>query len=139
MKRTLSLIGIILICFFGFVFIMMFIRGEEDTWLNVNGNWVKHGMPSAPPPRCGIENCHGLDIICGPNPPDFCTEIYKLGDFCRQFASCGIVGGGCVLLTDDKFEPCKDCVIKCQTIAGGYLDDGSKAFECEDICRQQFQ
>lgn len=32
-----------------FVF-LMFLRGDEDTWLCQNGQWVKHGQPSAPQP-----------------------------------------------------------------------------------------
>jgi len=111
----------------------MFIRGEEDTWLNVNGNWVKHGVPYAPPPRCGIANCHGLNIICGPNPPQFCTEMYQLGDFCRQFAKCGIVGSDCVQIESPDFEFCKICVEECEK-----FDYGQQAFECEDKCRQLF-
>jgi len=30
--------------------------------------------------KCGIENCHGLDITCGSDVPDACTEIYMIGD-----------------------------------------------------------
>ncbi|VVB75045.1 Uncharacterised protein [Candidatus Tiddalikarchaeum anstoanum] len=26
--------------------------------------------------KCGIENCHGLDITCGPNIPEVCTTLY---------------------------------------------------------------
>jgi hypothetical protein len=44
-------------------------------------------------PSCGMENCHGLNISCGPKVPEFCTEIYELGDFCREFVRCEIVQG----------------------------------------------
>ncbi|MBU1164183.1 hypothetical protein KKA15_01300 [Patescibacteria group bacterium] len=132
-KKIAVTIGIIAIALVGLVLIMMFVRGEEDTWLNINGNWVKHGVPSAPPPNCAIENCHGLDIVCGPNPPDACTAVYKLGDFCRQFAQCEIVGSECEFAESHMFMGCKSCVEKCEQEA-----DGQKAFECEDTCRQQY-
>jgi hypothetical protein len=28
----------------------LLVRGNEDTWICTNGNWVKHGHPSAPMP-----------------------------------------------------------------------------------------
>jgi len=31
-------------------FIWMAIRGPEDRWMCVDGEWVKHGVPSAPKP-----------------------------------------------------------------------------------------
>jgi hypothetical protein len=31
-------------------FILLLLRGDEDTWLCVNGVWIKHGVPSAPQP-----------------------------------------------------------------------------------------
>lgn len=33
---------------------ILFLRGDEDTWICENGQWVKHGSPSAPMP---IELC----------------------------------------------------------------------------------
>lgn len=46
-------IGIVVLAAVATVFI--FVRGDEDTWLCQGGQWVKHGMPSAPMPtsRCG--------------------------------------------------------------------------------------
>jgi len=37
------------------LFIWVLIRGPEDTWICVDGEWVKHGVPSAPMPTepCG--------------------------------------------------------------------------------------
>jgi len=32
------------------LFVWFLIRGPEDTWICVNGQWVKHGVPSAPMP-----------------------------------------------------------------------------------------
>jgi len=79
---------------------------------------------------CDIENCHGLDISCGSNIPDSCTESYGLGDFCRQFAACEIIESECQLVEDQVFEDCKACVNECIG-----LED---PWECESNCRETF-
>ncbi len=84
-------------------------------------------------PKCGMENCHGLDIKCGPNIPDACTAIYKLGDFCRQFASCEIINGECQLVKSTEFDECKACVDECDK------PTELKAFDCELDCRKMFE
>ncbi len=33
--------------------VLLILRGDEDTWLCQNGQWVKHGVPSAPMPSAG--------------------------------------------------------------------------------------
>lgn len=80
---------------------------------------------------CGIENCHGLDITCGSNIPETCTEIYQLGDFCRQYVECKVVDDQCQLVENSKFDQCKSCVEECEN-----LDDSEEAFECEENCRE---
>jgi len=80
---------------------------------------------------CGIQNCHGLEISCGQNLPEFCTEIYQLGDFCRDFIECGIVNENCQLIENPKFNECKSCVEKCNEFTG------IEAFACEDDCREK--
>jgi hypothetical protein len=35
-------------------FVRFFLGGSEDDWICVDGEWVKHGYPSAPMP---IEEC----------------------------------------------------------------------------------
>ena len=82
--------------------------------------------------KCGIENCHGLDIECGPHVPQVCTEIYKLGDFCRKYVHCALVDGKCQLLEDDRFTECVTCVRECEK-----TKDMMQAFECEQACREQ--
>ena len=84
--------------------------------------------------RCGIENCHGLDIICGENVPEACTAMYKFGDRCRQYVRCEIVDEECILIEDRGFKECKLCVQKCQEAFKG---DMIKGFECESQCGQQ--
>ena len=83
------------------------------------------------PNVCGIENCHGLDIKCGPNVPDACTEIYMMGDRCRQHASCKIIEGKCQLAKNNEFEACKACVENCLE---RFSDRGMMVFECESNC-----
>ena len=81
--------------------------------------------------KCGIENCHGLDITCGPNIPEGCTAMYVAGDNCRQFASCQTVDGQCKLIKTSKFNRCKSCVEKCEP---DYIDDQTNFFACEAKC-----
>jgi len=79
--------------------------------------------------ECGIQECHGIDVTCGSNVPEACTLEYRLGDFCRQWAECGIVDGSCELLANEKFEQCGNCVVQCNELVG------VAAFECEEQCR----
>jgi hypothetical protein len=80
---------------------------------------------------CGIENCHGLDIVCGKNPAQMCTEMYQLGDKCRQFAECGAVNGACQQIENPRFTACKLCAQKCDR---DFPNDPDKAFTCESNC-----
>jgi hypothetical protein len=81
--------------------------------------------------KCGIQNCHGLDISCGSNVPDVCTEIYMMGDGCRKFAKCEFVEGSCRQVSVAEFDACKACVKKCEK---DFLTDSVKMFECEGVC-----
>jgi len=81
--------------------------------------------------ECGIENCHGLAITCGPNVAEACTFQYEIGDKCRSYASCQVVDGKCQLVKKPEFEVCKSCVEKCQK---KYPDDVVKISECEAEC-----
>ena len=80
---------------------------------------------------CGIENCHGLEIVCGSHPAQICTEIYMLGDKCRQYAQCNIKDGVCQQTENPQFTACKNCVEKCSE---KYEKDQLKLFECESQC-----
>jgi hypothetical protein len=82
---------------------------------------------------CGMENCHGLDIACGPNVPAACTEMYMAGDNCRQYASCQAIDGQCILEKTPKFDSCKSCVEKCGT---DYKDNQIEFFQCESKCAE---
>lgn len=105
-----------------------------------DGSWVGRVPPTCEftqcptsANKCGIESCHGLDISCGSNVPDVCTEEYRLGDKCRKFVSCQTTNNSCQKIVDSRFEECKSCVEKCDE---KYKDnkDPAKVFECEVKC-----
>ena len=50
MKKTLKICLIVILIIFMLFFIRFVIGGSEDDWICVNGEWVKHGVPSAPMP-----------------------------------------------------------------------------------------
>ncbi len=108
---------------------------EENKTAEIN--WRCTGLKNPETPqgtdKCGIENCHGLDIVCGPNIPEACTELYMAGDNCRQFTSCEIVNGNCQMANSPRFETCKACVNKCES---DFPNDLIKFFECESKCAQ---
>lgn len=87
--------------------------------------------PSQPSGKCGMENCHGLEITCGAKVPDACTEMYAMGDGCRQFASCKNIDGKCSLDKTPKFDSCKSCVEKCEK---SFPNDPIKVSDCESEC-----
>jgi len=64
---------------------LVLLRGDEDTWLCSNGQWVKHGQPSAPMPT---KPCAGATA---------CTEEAKL---CPDGSAVGRTGPNC------EFAPC---------------------------------
>ena len=81
---------------------------------------------------CKVENCHGLDIKCGSNPPEACTMMYALGDKCLPLATCGIVDGECQVVENERFTVCKSCVDKC---LANFQDDQPGLFDCESHCQ----
>ena len=83
------------------------------------------------PGACSLENCHGLDIRCGPNPPDICTEMYGTGDNCLQYAKCGVIQGKCQQIENTRFTQCRLCVEGCIQSS---MNDDMKLFECESTC-----
>jgi|GEM_PF-3575995 len=92
------------------------------------------GAASVAAPRCGIQSCHGLNVTCGPNQPQACTALYRIGDFCREFLHCAFVEGECRLITDERFQPCKDCVEECTQKA-----QGPAVLGCEGACRKELE
>jgi len=88
-------------------------------------------IPSISSEKCGIENCHGLEITCGPNIPKTCTFEYQLGDRCREFAKCEIIEGKCQLVKSQKFTDCKICVENCLK---KHQNNQEELFRCEEKC-----
>ena len=84
------------------------------------------------PAICQRENCHGLDIKCGANSPDVCTDMYALGDKCLQYAECSVVDGDCQVKANSQFDACRSCVADC---AEKYQSDATLMFECEGKCQ----
>jgi hypothetical protein len=80
---------------------------------------------------CGLTTCHGLDLACGTNAPQVCTEEYKLGDRCRNYARCDTGSGSCTLVTAPQFVTCRACAERCEIGAG---PDALAAFACEEKC-----
>jgi hypothetical protein len=99
------------------------------------GCQVDENVPKTPTPapvvRCAVENCHGMDITCGPNPPEACTAMYGIGDKCLQYAKCGMQDGKCQQVADPQFTKCKTCV---QTCIDANKNDNMKMFDCESRC-----
>lgn len=63
-KKFLIVVIIIILLAAAIVFSLRLLTGE-DSWICVNGEWVKHGNPSAPMPNSG----------CGNNQPTSQAEI----------------------------------------------------------------
>lgn len=83
-------------------------------------------------PTCAVENCHGMDIKCGPNPPDACTMMYGIGDKCLKYAKCGVIDGKCQQIQNPQFTQCKSCVQAC---IDANKNDNIKLFDCEGNCK----
>jgi len=91
-------------------------------------------MVTQPTQVCGIEQCHGLDITCGPNVPEVCTEIYMMGDACRKYANCGMANGICQLVNPARFYECKSCFEGCAEGIRGQEDEHLLISRCESDC-----
>ena len=97
---------------------------------------IGEGFAQGSQAPCGVENCHGTDMVCGSNVVEACTAMYKLGDFCREFARCMVIEGKCQLAKDPPFDACVKCVRACEEYNYG---TPMEAFKCEDQCRQKIR
>ncbi len=97
-------------------------------WLNKTTK-----IDSSSSEKCGMENCHGLNITCGPKIPEICTMVYEPGDNCRQYASCQIINKKCQLVKSQKFEECKSCTEECKK---NFENDPLRFSECESKCSE---
>jgi len=55
MKKILKSTGIIILVLLAIFSLRFILGGSEDDWICVNGEWVKHGAPSAPKPEGSCE------------------------------------------------------------------------------------
>jgi hypothetical protein len=93
--------------------------------------WQDNVTAVVVPEPCGIQNCHGPVLSCGPAPVEICTMEYQLGDKCRQRAACRVVNGSCRAVGFGGYDECVSCVAACANASGS---DPVKAFECEGKC-----
>jgi hypothetical protein len=119
------LILMIIILFF---IIIKYYRPNKSEILTPNNDFNK---PQPIDTKCGLETCHGLDVVCGSNPAQMCTEMYQIGDRCLQYVKCGILNGKCEQIENHLFTQCKSCVEKC---IENNKEDVIKSFECESNC-----
>lgn len=61
MTRKKKIVFIVLFVLAVWVFVRFIIGGPEDDWICVDGEWVKHGVPSAPMPT---ESCGEEPVAC---------------------------------------------------------------------------
>jgi putative hemolysin len=52
-RKKLFIWGILLIIVFSIFVLRFIIGGNEDNWICVNNQWVKHGNPTSPRPKTG--------------------------------------------------------------------------------------
>jgi hypothetical protein len=100
-------------------------------WKDIHITWENTDTAVIAQAACGIQNCHGMEISCGPNVVEMCTMQYMLGDKCRSLASCQNINGSCTVVKQEGYSKCVSCVEECIRTAGS---DPVKAFECESRC-----
>ena len=76
MKKIIAAV-ILLVLTVGFI---LFLRGNEDTWICSNGNWVKHGNPSMQKPtKLCVQSKNNLALTVNPN-ANIILQSPKAGD-----------------------------------------------------------
>ena len=100
-------------------------------WKDLHISWEQNDTAVVSQKPCGIQNCHGMEISCGPDVAEICTMEYQLGDKCRSLASCQNINGSCTVVRQEGYARCASCVEACNKTAGG---NTSFAFECESRC-----
>ncbi|MFC1678539.1 Gmad2 immunoglobulin-like domain-containing protein [Patescibacteria group bacterium] len=94
MKKTIFILGVIILLIIGVLAIRFIFGGPEDAWICVNGEWQKHGVPSGPAPNrpCGDELIGGQrdEHGClGPAGYQWCPSTEKCQrmweEYCEEF------------------------------------------------------
>jgi hypothetical protein len=55
MNKGIAILGVITLTIVGLLLLRFVIGGDEDTWICEDGEWVKHGKPSAVKPQMVCE------------------------------------------------------------------------------------
>lgn len=100
-------------------------------WKDLHINWENTDTAVIEQAACGVQNCHGMEISCGPNVVEMCTMEYQLGDKCRGLASCQNINGSCSVVKQEGYTKCVSCVEECNRTSG---TDPMKASGCESRC-----
>lgn len=58
-KLLIPFLVVVVVGFVGLLSTRVFFGGDEDTWICADGQWTKHGNPSAPQPTSGCGEKHG--------------------------------------------------------------------------------
>ena len=80
---------------------------------------------------CGVENCHGLTVQCGPNVATVCPSAINGEDQCRQYATCQVVSGSCQLVTESRYDKCASCVKSCES---SFPNNPNQVLDCSQSC-----
>ena len=59
MKKVIWILSIIILAIIILFGLRFLLGGSEDTWICVDKEWVKHGVPSAPKPLIGCGDDKG--------------------------------------------------------------------------------
>jgi len=106
------LLAFLFFCVLGLV--LFVVRGSEDTWLCVNGAWVKHGNPSTPMPTTGCVppvNTNNNTGLANPA-SQFCLD--HDGQLTVEYDATGGESGLCVFTNGDKCDEWQYFRSECQ-------------------------
>lgn len=85
-KKIIRIIIILILLIVVWAIIRFVIGGSEDTWICVDGEWVKHGVPSAPMPTETCGNQVESDVVVfSPQPNQVITSPLEIEGEARGF------------------------------------------------------
>jgi hypothetical protein len=85
-KKIIRIIIILILIIFVWAIIRFVIGGSEDTWICVDNEWIKHGVPSAPMPTEPCGNQVESDVVVfSPQPNQVITSPLEIEGEARGF------------------------------------------------------
>ena len=85
MKKILLIIIAILLV----AAVLLFLRGDEDSWICSNGQWVKHGNPFKPMPKTGCRQAKitptGVQEVTMPKPDQVVSLPFTIKGNAKTF------------------------------------------------------